>query len=91
MSQSESAAEVPLDALYSAAANLFAAHKGLTYIACTDGRFPATFLNRDGEAWRIVVPPLPRALVSVILKTIRAKHTFHLLIYTIQLTADWSR
>jgi 1-phosphofructokinase len=64
--QSESAVAVPIESLLAAADKLFSFNSGLTYIACTDGKFPASFLHQNGEAWRILVPILPRPLISPI-------------------------
>ena len=65
--QSESVAFIPIETVKLAASKVFENYKGLTYIAATDGPFPATFISRSGESCCTVkIPDLPRPMISPI-------------------------
>ena len=67
LAQSESVACIPTEMVKQAASKLFADFEALTYIATTDGPFPATFVSKSGEgSCTINTPVLPRPLVSPI-------------------------
>lgn len=67
LARSENTAFIPVETVKLAASKVFSKYEGLTYIAATDGPFPATFISRSGEGSCIVqMPELPRPLMSPI-------------------------